>query len=266
MASDRLKTDMSTVNRKVAVVTGASAGGIGFYLCQSLLNRGFIVYATARTLAAMNELEHPNVRKVALEVTNDEQVEATFKSLFDNEERLDLVINNAGTYSTGPLVENSSDHFKYVLDVNVVSILRVCRAVVPPSPWAGIYQSSKAAVRVFTEVLEMECRPFHVRVVLVEPGSVESKLCDNFVDYTPPEGSVYSNLVESIRYRVTMSRNNCMTSDVFAELLVPKIIRPRPPKYILDGNKWLIFTILSWLPRSWALNVLYFWMVTLKKP
>lgn len=111
----------------------------------------------------------------------------------------------------------------------------------------------------------MECRPFDVHVVLVEPGSVESRICDNHRDYTPPPDSVYTGLIKSIRNRVISSRSGCMPGDVFAELLTPKLIRSHPPKYILEGNRWLVFFILSCLPRAWALSVLYFVMVTLQR-
>jgi len=69
--------------------------------CLKLLERGFIVYATARSLPAMEPLEHPLVRKHVLDVTSNEQVTAIVNIIMREEGRIDMVINNAGVPLAG---------------------------------------------------------------------------------------------------------------------------------------------------------------------
>jgi len=265
--------------KRVAFVTGCTEGGIGYHFCLKLLERGFIVYATARSLAAMEPLDHPSVRKLVLDVTSDEQVDNVVQNIINEQGKIDIMINNAGIPLAGPLADIPVADMQYLFEVNVIALHRVARAVIPhmaqrkqglimnvgsivgemPTPWMGAYEASKAAVKVMTEVLEMECRPLNIKVTLVAPASVSTKIYKTFKDFELPPNSLYKRFIENIRERVAHGnvQKTTMPANEFAEIIISKAVSPRPPTYILaGGNSWLFWSFL-WLPRRVMLNLLW---------
>ncbi|TFK50577.1 NAD-P-binding protein [Heliocybe sulcata] len=266
---------------KVALVTGCSEGGVGFSFCQKLLARGYIVYATARSVDSMRGLQHANMKKLSSDVTSDEQVSSVVQAIMDAEGYVDLVINNAGkpfNGHAGPTTDYTSEEMKSIYDANVFSIQRVARAVVPrmakrkqgtivnmgsivgeyPTPWMGVYDSSKGAVRIMSEVLSMECRPFNIKVVLVAPSSIQSKIVGKHDDYRLPPESIYTGFFPNIRQRLEAAReDDAMPSDVFAERVISKVVSSNPPSYMLLGGKSTMFRIMAFLPRSWVLSIVW---------
>ncbi|KAJ7267750.1 hypothetical protein C8J57DRAFT_1011038, partial [Mycena rebaudengoi] len=162
----------------------------------------------------------------------------------------------------GPTAEWTADRVKSVYDANMFSIVRLCGAVMPhmakrktgvivnmgsivgefPTPWMGIYDSSKAAVRVLSEVLSMECKPFNIRVIPVAPGSIQSKIVGKHDGFELAPSSIYGGFFRSIRQRLDAARDNsAMPADAFAEEIISKVLRSNPPRYILTGGKATMF-------------------------
>ncbi|KAF8519345.1 NAD-P-binding protein [Hysterangium stoloniferum] len=267
--------------KKVALVTGCSNGGIGYHFCTKLLDRDFIVYATARSLDAMTDLEHPNVKKAILDVTKNEHAEKVIESIMEDEGQIDMLINNAGTLAPGkflllrPLIDWTADEMKEVFEANVFSILRISRLVIPymakrrqgfimnvgsivgevPTPWMGIYETTKAAVKVFTEVLEMECRPFNIDVMLLAPAGVKTNIYNNYQNFQFREGSLYAKFLYHVRKRLRGMGDKAMPASNFAESVISKAVQRNPPKYILLGAGSTLFRFLRSIPRQWRLNI-----------
>jgi NADP-dependent 3-hydroxy acid dehydrogenase YdfG len=64
--------------------------------CNGFVAKGFIVYATARSVAAMSDLTHKNVRKLVVDVTNDVSVANGIKQVYTETEGIDVLVSNAG--------------------------------------------------------------------------------------------------------------------------------------------------------------------------
>jgi short-subunit dehydrogenase len=130
-----------------------------------------------------------------------------------------------------------------------------------PTPWNGVYCSSKAALHSLTEVLQMECRPFDINVMLVSPGSVKSNIATNqAATFELPPNSLYIRYLHNIMDRLYASQGlSPMDTDEFAQMVVSKALRKNPPFYVTGGGKTtiFIFTILKWLPNAWVRN--YMW-------
>ncbi|KAJ7613820.1 NAD-P-binding protein [Mycena polygramma] len=263
---------------KVALVTGCSEGGIGFHLCQKLADRGFMVYATSRTISSTERLAHRNVQRLTLDVTDGSQVQTVVETVIRQSGHIDLLVNNAGILAVGPTVEATVDQAKAVYDTNVFAIIRMCGAVVPhmakrkqgtilnvgsvvgefPTPWMGLYDSSKAAVRILTEVLSMECKPFNIRVVLAAAGSVKTKIIGKQDDFKLAPNSIYAGFFHNIRQRLEAARDGSeMPVDEFAEALVAKVIRSNPPREIMIGGSTTMFRFLALIPRFLYLNIIW---------
>ncbi|KAJ7677607.1 oxidoreductase [Mycena rosella] len=263
---------------RVALVTGCSEGGIGHELGQKLATNGFTVYATSRSLSSTETLVHPNIKRRVLDVTSDAQVRAVVESVMEEAGQIDMLVNNAGVLAPGPTIDWSAEDIKAVYDTNVFSIVRLCGAVVPHmakrrtgmiinigsivgelhTPWMGIYDPSKAAVRALSEVLAMECTPFNIHVMLVAPGSSRSKIIAKHDDFMLAPRSLYSGFVHNIRQRLEAARDSsAMAAEDFAAEIVAKALHPNPPRYILTGGHSTMFRVLAYLPRWLYLYIIW---------
>ena len=196
----------------------------------------------------------------------------------------------------GPVIDYTDDDVKALYDVNVFSILRVSRAVIPymaerkkgtivvmgsvagelsvsshsfiifhtqlyyfsPTPWTGHYDASKAAVRIMTEVLGLECKPFNIKVMLVSAASVQSKIIGKHDNFQLPSESLYSKFFPNIRARLEAARDKAaMETGAFAEEIISKADSANPPSYLLAGGKAGTYKLLSYLPRSWVLSMMW---------
>jgi short-subunit dehydrogenase len=121
----------------------------------------------------------------------------------------------------------------------------------------GIYETTKATVKVFTEVLEMECRPFNIDVMLLAPAGVKTNIYSKYPDFQLREGSLYTEFLYHIRKRLEGQGDKAMPVSDFAESVISKAIQRNPPKYILLGAGSTLFRFLMSIPRQWRLNIVW---------
>ena len=184
---------MADTEPKIVLVTGASSG-IGKACAEHLATRGYRVFGTQRRVSP--ESTRRGVQMVAMDVDEDQSVEAGIQTLVQQAGRIDAVINNAGNAFMGAVEDTSIAEAKAQLETNFFGALRVCRAVLPIMrrqggghivnisslagilglPFSGLYSASKFALEGMTESLRWETRSFGVRVVLIEPGDFRSQL------------------------------------------------------------------------------------------
>ncbi|KAI0095212.1 oxidoreductase [Irpex rosettiformis] len=269
-----------TSAKKVVLITGCSNGGIGYALADEYANQGCKVYATARKLESMATFQHPNIEKLTLDVLSDEQVTSVVKTIIENEGQIDVLVNNAGVNCAGAIADVPIETFKSTFDANFFSVIRMFQAVFPymasrksgvivnvgsvvgntPTPWNGVYSSSKAALHRVTEVLYQECQAFNIHVTLVVPGAVKSNIADTQIKagIVMPENSLYKSYADAIIKRVMLSQgSNAMTAEEMAKLVVTKTLSKSPPQYMTMGGSSFAFSIFLWLPRAFVLNLLW---------
>ncbi|KAJ8087161.1 NADPH-dependent 1-acyl dihydroxyacetone phosphate reductase [Marasmius tenuissimus] len=268
---------------KVVLITGCSDGGIGAALALELASKGCLVYASARCLNSMATLKGSRVRKLEVDVLDDTSVREAIEQICKEEGRIDIVVSNAGVGCTGPILDVPIEKALKAFDTNVFGLMRIVHNVVPrmaernsglvvvigsvrseiSTPFTGIYSSSKAAVRTFTETLSMECQPLGVNVMLINPGSVTSNIVKNQGNaYHMPEKSLYKGFQDAIVHVMFQSQSKkyrSMDPTEFAKRTAPKILAKRPPKYMCLGGSTFIVKALQWIPRQLALRLL--WLV-----
>ncbi|KAG6911602.1 hypothetical protein DXG01_011905 [Tephrocybe rancida] len=268
---------------RVVLVTGCSTGGIGFALCNEFARQGCKVYATSRKVETIGDFDYPRVEKLALDVNSDEAVEHTLQHIVEAEGKIDIVVNNAGYFCPGPLIDQTIENVKLNFDTNVFSILRVAKTVIPlmakrrsgvivnigsivgemqvsaPTPWNGLYCASKAAVQSISDVLSMECKPFNISVLHVAPGGIQSNISANAVGrYALPESSLYAAFLPNIIGRIHASQApGSMPTDIFAKEVAAKALRKSPPMYMSLGSNSTVLAIIKWLPKSWVLWLMW---------
>lgn len=180
------------------LVTGASRG-IGLAITRHLSERGWDVYATARSAADLSDLgQLANVRPIQLDVTDRAAVAGLHEHL---PARLDAMVNNAGIIVQGPVESLALDDLSRQLDVNVTSQIAVVQAVLPQLrnargrvvfmssvsglitlPGTGAYSASKYALESLADALRMELRPWRIPVSLIEPGPTRTDMWGGALD------------------------------------------------------------------------------------
>ncbi len=181
------------MSRPVVLVTGTSSG-IGREAVAHL-QKHCIVVATARSLAAIEDLADDYVSVFPLDVTDESSIKAAVAHTIDTYGRIDALVNNAGFGAFMPVEETPVSTFQAMLDVNVLGAHRLTQEVLPHMrkqgsgrivnvssiaghigfPMIGAYSSTKFALRGLSQALAMELRPTGVRVSLIEPGSIRTK-------------------------------------------------------------------------------------------
>ncbi|WP_235779546.1 oxidoreductase [Sinomonas notoginsengisoli] len=179
---------------QVALVTGASSG-IGEATVRALLRAGYIVYAAARRVERMEGLRHDGARLLALDLTDDSSLTDAARKVLTEAGRIDVLVNNAGYGSYGALEEVSIAEGRRQFEVNVFGLARLIQLVIPGmrerrsgtivnvssiggqyyEPLGSWYHATKFAVEGLSDSLRIELRPFGVRVVVIQPGSIRSE-------------------------------------------------------------------------------------------
>ena len=69
--------------------------------CEEFAEKGCIVYATSRKVESIDGFKHPGIKRLALEVTDDESVQRAVDDVITAEGRIDVIVNNAGVICIG---------------------------------------------------------------------------------------------------------------------------------------------------------------------
>ncbi len=187
---------MAVESQRVALVTGCSSG-IGEATALVLASRGFRVYAGGRTLEGVQHLrgKAPGLEPIELDVRSDASIESAVSRVVDEAGRIDVLVNNAGVGIFGAAEDLDRDAWRKQFEVNLFGAAVLTRVVLPimraqrdgyivnvssvagrvSVPLMGAYCASKFALEAFSDALRVECRPFGVKVVVVEPGSTHTR-------------------------------------------------------------------------------------------
>ncbi|SEU47961.1 SDR family oxidoreductase [Nonomuraea wenchangensis] len=189
-------------------ITGAGRG-LGRAFALAALERGDRVAAAARTVTRQ-DFPGPygdRLLVLPLDVTDRAAVFAAVDTAAEHFGRLDIVVNNAGTMSSGMIEEFTEAEARAQLDVNLFGAMWVCQAALPHLraqrsghivqvssiaalggfPSTGMYSASKFALEGMSEALAMEAAPFGVKLSIVQPGGYWTDLYTSMTMTTPKE-------------------------------------------------------------------------------
>ena len=183
---------------RVILVTGCSSG-IGRATALEGAARGHRVFATARNRHDLADLERPDrLETLALDVTDGAAVRAAVEAALARAGRLDALVNNAGYGQYGAAEEVTLEEWRAQFEVNLFGAIAAIQAVLPAMrrersgtivnvssvsgrvaiPFAAPYSASKHALEAVSDALRVELSAFGIRVVLVEPGPIETRFTE----------------------------------------------------------------------------------------
>jgi NAD(P)-dependent dehydrogenase (short-subunit alcohol dehydrogenase family) len=188
------------VASKAVLITGCSTG-IGRATAEHLAGKGHTVYASARKLESIADLEQKGCRTLALDVTSEESMQAAVRAVEEAEGAVGALVNNAGYSQSGAVESIPLDSVRAQFETNVFGLIRMCQLVLPAMreqrqgrivnissmggrlsfPGGGIYHATKYSVEAISDVLRWEVQGFGVDVVLIEPGLIKTHFADTAV-------------------------------------------------------------------------------------
>lgn len=262
---------------RTVLITGA-ARGIGRATTLRLAANGWTVYAGIRAVADGQRLvdaagpSGAAIVPVPLDITSAMDVAA----LPDRIDRpLAAVVNNAGVIMQGPVETMSADQVRRLFEVNVVAQLEVTKALLPAlrqtngrvifvsslsgrvsTPLTGIYNASKFAVEALADALRVELRPWHVPVVVVEPGSTSTDMWGTAVEehramidaLSPEQAALYGPYLEKSTRAVKAIQKRTVPAERVARAIERALNARRPnARYQVDalGRAQLVSTALT---------------------
>ncbi|MBU8687583.1 3-ketoacyl-ACP reductase [Priestia megaterium] len=208
---------------KVALITGAGKGigrSTAIELAKEGVNIGLIARTEADLKAVASELEAFDVQiaYATADVSSMEEVNAAVEHLHTKLGATDILINNAGIGKFGSFLELDPAEWKQIIDVNLMGVYYVTRAVLPQlieknggdiinisstagqkgAPVTSAYSASKFGVLGLTESLALEVRKHNIRVTALTPSTVATELAykENLTDGNPDKVMQPEDLAE----------------------------------------------------------------------
>jgi NAD(P)-dependent dehydrogenase (short-subunit alcohol dehydrogenase family) len=182
---------------KAVLITGCSTG-IGRATAEHLAAHGHRVYASARRLEAIADLEARGCRTIALDVTDEESMRAAVESIEAAEGAVGTLVNNAGYSQSGAVESVALDDIRAQFETNVFGLIRMSQLVLPGMrrqrdgrivnvgsmggrltfPGGGVYHATKYAVEAISDAMRFEVKGFGIRVVLIQPGLIKTHFAE----------------------------------------------------------------------------------------
>lgn len=265
---------------KVILITGTSSG-IGLETAIMLAEQGHKVYATMRDLNKKSSLENEAQNRNAklhvlqLDVQNEKSIQACVDEIIAKEQKIDVLINNAGAGFIKPMEQASMEEIQQVMNVNFYGPIRCSKAVMPymrkqksghiinvssvggivGSPVNEIYCAAKFALEGLTESLATYLEPyFGINVSLIEPGGTITEFGNSLTEYFESTGGIlnddYKPLMEDyMAYRSTFTEEFKEKAFQKPADIASVIIRcmndPNPKVRYLTSEGTLAFTKLK---------------------
>ncbi|WP_333591948.1 oxidoreductase [Brevundimonas sp.] len=188
---------MRNKTQPTALVTGASSG-MGKRIAERLIADGYLVYVAARDTARMADLAQRGAVPLRMDISKDEDIVAAVAAITERSGGVDVLVNNAGYGLYGPVEEIPLDEARYQFEVNVFGPARLTQLLLPAmrarrsgtivnitsmggkiyTLLGAWYHATKHALEGWSDSLRLEVEPFGVRVVVIEPGLIETGFGD----------------------------------------------------------------------------------------
>ncbi|MEM9282151.1 MAG: oxidoreductase [Verrucomicrobiota bacterium] len=252
------------------LITGASSG-IGKDTARALAKKGHTVYAAARRLHLLEDLQDVGCIPIELDVSKEAQAIAAVERIEEEQGGIEILINNAGIGLYGSMEETSLDDARYQLEVNLFGLARLTQLVLPHlrengsgriinissvggrtyTPFASWYHASKHALEGWSDSLRVELKPFSIDVIVIQPGAVKTEFCDAMSGPILERSGKGPYKEMATHFAATLQREMVdkggSDPDVITRLII-KAVETRRPKTRYAAGKYA--KLLLWLRRT----------------
>jgi short-subunit dehydrogenase len=257
--------------KKTALVTGASSG-MGKAIARQLIADGFQVYVAARQIDKMQDLANLGAQTLRMDISRDEDIQAAVSTILSEVDAIDVLVNNAGFGLYGPVEEIGMGEARYQFEVNVFGTARLTQLLLPAmraksagtivnitsmggkvyTPLGAWYHATKHALEGWSDCLRLELAEFGIRVVVIEPGLIETGFGDVVADgLLKRSGSgAYAGLVQAVTKatRQSYGQGSNTAPEVIARV-ISKAVRSSRPQTRYAAGKYAkpMIWIRKWL-------------------
>lgn len=116
------------MTKQVVLITGATSG-IGFQTAQLLADKGYTVYGVGRRIEKLNALK--NIHAIKMDITDESSIQKTVEQVISEQNRIDILINNAGYGSYGAIEDVEISEARKQFEVNLFGLARLTQLVLP---------------------------------------------------------------------------------------------------------------------------------------
>jgi NAD(P)-dependent dehydrogenase (short-subunit alcohol dehydrogenase family) len=247
---------------KVVLITGCSSG-IGHATAERLATAGWTVYATARKLESITDLEAHGCKLLTLDVQDEVSMAAAVETVESAEGAVGALVNNAGYGLYGPVEEVPIEDVRAQFETNLFGLARLTQLVLPGMrrqrwgkivnissmggiltfPGGGFYHASKHALEALSDALRFEVRYFGISVSVVEPGLIKTSFGDTAVGTVGEsrDADAYASFNNGLKDKVTGAYEGSMGRFAIGPETVAKTIekalsaRRSKARYVVPG-------------------------------
>jgi NAD(P)-dependent dehydrogenase (short-subunit alcohol dehydrogenase family) len=251
--------------KKVILITGISTG-FGKQTARLLSDKGHTVYGTVRKNVASDS----SVNYLTMDLTDPVSILSAVNTVIAKEGRIDVLINNAGMHTGGPIETSPIENIKLQMDTNFLGMVNLTREVLPLMrkqgggtiinfssigglmglPFQGFYSAGKFAIEGFSEALRMEVRQFNIKIILINPGDFHTNNSANRRNFMAPTGpnDPYHDQYEKTMAIIEKDEANGWEPVVLAKKIV-KIVDCKNPrqKYIIASFEQKLAVALKYI-------------------
>ncbi|TAL33158.1 MAG: SDR family oxidoreductase [Spirochaetes bacterium] len=249
-----------TTTRKWVLVTGA-ASGIGKAITELLAGSGWGVYATDIDERGLSQFKKAgNIRTIKIDTTKDKDVADAVKYVQKQKTGLWALVNNAGVFFPGPLMDFPQERFERQFDVNLFGTQRLTRLFFPlllesrgriinmssaagflAAPFSGAYAASKHAIEGWSDSLRRELRAPGIEVIIIEPGLIKTPLWgkDHDERIAQFKGSIfYEANRKKLEHEISMASQKGIEPLAVAKAVLESLNAAKPKaRYLVTENQ-----------------------------
>lgn len=248
---------------KTVLITGVSSG-LGRKTAEYLGSKGYQVFGTVRTINAPAD----NMKLVEMDITQPASIQKGIDTIIQLVPSIDILINNAGMGIAGPVEDSSAEELALQMNTNFSGTVHVIQAVLPLMrkagggtiinissigglmglPFQSIYSASKFAIEGLSEGLRMELKPYHIKIIVIEPGDFKTSFTANRRIIASIEKSDYHKQFKSSL--AVMEQDEISGKDPeFCARKIYKVLQKRNPRqrYIVSSFEQRLAVWLKYL-------------------
>jgi NAD(P)-dependent dehydrogenase (short-subunit alcohol dehydrogenase family) len=257
---------------KVILITGISSG-FGREMAKLLAEEGHTVFGTVRKEGETSG----RVSILKMDLTDNESINKAVETVIGKAGRIDVLINNAGMHTGGPVETTPSENIRLQMDTNFIGMVHLTNSVLPVMrkqgggmiinissigglmglPFQAFYSASKFAIEGFSEALRIEVRKFNIKVVVINPGDFHTSNSANRRNFLAP-GGLYSEQFERSLSIIEKDESGGWDPGILAGKIL-KIVESRNPRqrYVVASLEQKFAVLLKRiLPGKWFMKIL----------
>jgi len=256
---------------KVIVITGTSSG-VGLTLANYFQEQGHKVYGLSRTAKGQEKFRH-----ITTDVSNKESVKQSFQQILsETDQRIDVLINNAGVGMLGSVEDASKEDIEKLLNVNVYGTIYTMQEVLTIMrkqksgyilnvssiasnnglPFRGYYSASKSMIDRLVESVRLENRNTGIEIATLNFGDIKTNIAESRVKSFVSKfyQNRYDAMVADIDHEVELGTPTEDLIPIVEKILSQKNLRPH--YYIGKSMQKLSVTLKSILPQKVFENII----------